>query len=916
MNQSKRVLQLPSKQSILSCSTTQPQHGTSISYLIDLDIAGIPVKFPYVAYEEQKIYMESVIKACEESKNALLESPTGTGKTLSLLCSSLGWLNTQRENPKYIRDSAPRIIYLSRTHSQLIQVVRELKKTAYRPITVVLGSREQMCINDDARKAKGMKLDIACKQLRNMKKCPYAQNKKEKLPLLDRELMDIEDLKKFGKENGICPFFATRGAMGNSELLLLPYNYLLDPKIRTMYSDLDFKNSVVIFDEAHNVSKVSEDVNSFEISIDKLGKCLEEVKRVKDMTNSGEAKRDPDIKHLLSAIKPSEFLWVSQPIASFIKYLNDFPEPGRDGFIMEGRKLFDIFLDGTTTKSENDIRGFIETDKVVKYESGITLSNCMGYMSSVNKFVEVLVVKENGSFLLDWNRVIETVYYYMANSKKEFDATSIASIDDFKVVIATEEKLEYKKEEEKIGTRELKVLCFNPAIGIVKLLQGNPRAIVLTSGTLSPMDTLQKELRIPFPIKMENKHIIDLSQVFFNVIDSTDNGHSFNFNYQNRNDERQLQALGEFIKEVSIKTPGGVLVFFSSYAVLNMCLRKWKDTITKDLIESHGIRTFKEEKSTEENTRMLMNFRHQISKKKAAVLYSVCRGKISEGLDFSDRAARAVIVVGIPFPMQTDKRVILKKEYLDKRVSILKINGTTWYKQEGLRAVNQAIGRVIRHINDYGAIILVDRRYTEENLRSMLSKWLREIQLKGMNTSACIERLTPFFKKQETLRPAVEEENSIEEEKIEVKSYTVRNPTTKKRERESKDMSILSFMKSTKKIKDNKAEASNTVKTGMLTFEEFRLKALKERTKEKLPTLIKNELGEEGYDKLYNIFINYKLNFDIEDFANNSIKALEQIIGTSSIDTIAKLALQLKDLLRQEDTEIYVRSIRRILKLT
>ena len=47
----------------------------------------------------------------------------------------------------------------------------------------------------------------------------------------------------------------------------------------------------------------------------------------------------------------------------------------------------------------------------------------------------------------------------------------------------------------------------------------------------------------------------------------------------------------------------------------------------------------------------------------------VCRGRISEGLDFSDKAARMVIVVGIPFPMMTDPKVILKKEYLDSKKS-------------------------------------------------------------------------------------------------------------------------------------------------------------------------------------------------------------------------------------------------------
>lgn len=35
---------------------------------------------------------------------------------------------------------------------------------------------------------------------------------------------------------------------------------------------------------------------------------------------------------------------------------------------------------------------------------------------------------------------------------------------------------------------------------------------------------------------------------------------------------------------------------------------------------------------------------------KGAILMGVCRGRISEGLDFSDNAARCVIIVGIPYP--------------------------------------------------------------------------------------------------------------------------------------------------------------------------------------------------------------------------------------------------------------------------
>lgn len=94
-------------------------------------------------------------------------------------------------------------------------------------------------------------------------------------------------------------------------------------------------------------------------------------------------------------------------------------------------------------------------------------------------------------------------------------------------------------------------------------------------------------------------------------------------------------------------------------------------------------------------------------------MFAVCRGKISEGLDFSDGAARSVILVGIPYPMVVDPRTILKRHYLDKQNSERKtgLSGQSWYCQQATRATNQAIGRVIRHKDDYGNIVLVDSRF-------------------------------------------------------------------------------------------------------------------------------------------------------------------------------------------------------------
>ncbi|KAL7162436.1 hypothetical protein ACSBR2_042846 [Camellia fascicularis] len=82
------------------------------------------------------------------------------------------------------------------------------------------------------------------------------------------------------------------------------------------------------------------------------------------------------------------------------------------------------------------------------------------------------------------------------------------------------------------------------------------------------------------------------------------------------------------------------------------------------------------------------------------------------------------------FAMRTDPKVRLKREYLDQhtrsqQMGCKVLTGEEWYSQEALRAVNQAVGRVIRHRHDYGAIIFCDERFVHSSRQSQISLWIQ-----------------------------------------------------------------------------------------------------------------------------------------------------------------------------------------------
>lgn len=93
---------------------------------------------------------------------------------------------------------------------------------------------------------------------------------------------------------------------------------------------------------------------------------------------------------------------------------------------------------------------------------------------------------------------------------------------------------------------------------------------------------------------------------------------------------------------------------------------------------------------------------------KGAILFCVCRAKLSEGIDFKDRLCRSVIFLGIPYANKADSFMVEKGKYLKRKNSVY---ASDWKLIEASKAINQGLGRAVRHANDYGSILMMDNRY-------------------------------------------------------------------------------------------------------------------------------------------------------------------------------------------------------------
>lgn len=633
------------------------------------------------------------------------------------------------EKQAFGQRKAPLIIYASRTHSQLAQVVRELATTVYRPKISVVGSREQLCIHPSVKNVGSNTAQQAlCQQLVKKRSCSYHQKVPESVPAFQSacqagKLFDIEELVKFGQSHQACPYFVSREGNADADVLFMPYNYLVDRKSRGGLG-LDLSNAVIIFDEAHNLEGICGDAASFDVCTDELRAGQREVAEVDKIIRSPTfygTFSENDTKHVQTFLASLVQQIMAVPLA-------DNHYTSRGDFMFELMARCGITVDNMRPLLERigNISKLYLEDLHAKGKAGIKCS------------------------LQALDTILRTLYRASADDDKlMMHAFSAADCAAFRIYITQDTASKDKK-------RTMSLWCFNPGVALRDLRAANVRSIILASGTLSPMASFAQELQIEFKQQLENAHVITAAQLFVSVLRTGPGGAALNSSFAQRDSAVYKTELGLAIAKAALQIPDGLLVFFPSYSVMEGCTAHWKatsagpgsTTLWSAILGAKPI--FIEPKSKTDLVRVMEQYSRTISEShgKGAIFLAVCRGKVSEGLDFADAKGRAVIVTGIPFPPVKDPKVVLKKDYLQdaaKASRTASLTGDEWYNQQASRAVNQAIGRVIRHRNDYGAILFFDDRFCQQRIISQLSKWIRPHVRAAESFPGLMAELARFF---------------------------------------------------------------------------------------------------------------------------------------------------------------------------
>ncbi|XP_071768516.1 Fanconi anemia group J protein [Centroberyx gerrardi] len=691
------------------------------------------------------------------SQPASLPSPCCSPVSCSLCPCALA-KGSVKGKDKDAKKKIPKIFFGTRTHKQITQITHELKRTLYSSVPMtILSSRDHTCVNPDV--APHSNRNERCKDLMESKdgrSCRYYhsvhkmrdQNTLQWVHGL-HQAWDIEDLVGLGRQLRSCSYYAARELMQDACIVFCPYNYLLDPLIRESM-EINLAGQILVLDEAHNIEDCARESASFTLDQNSLLMAREELDGMVNH-NIRRSNHEP-----LRAFCYSLFNWMqeSQSLLSERGYESACK-------VWTGKDVVGIFHSlGITAATfgmlQKHLAAVLEKEEragvlVNGKEDTVQVPTISSTTASVLKSLFMVLdflYRNNCRFAEDYRVALQQSYTWTNQIQPD--------IPDAQGFFARPRHRRRQSTRVKTQVLTLSFWCLNPAVAFSDL-SASVHSIVLTSGTLSPMGSFSSELGVKFSIQLEASHVINRSQVWVGTVGSGPQGRKLCATFQHAETYAFQDEVGALLLHICQVVAKGVLCFLPSYKMLDKLRDRWTNTgLWEKLEERKTVITEPRGGGKGDFDELLQTYYDAIrhcGERDGALLMAVCRGKVSEGLDFTDDNARAVVTIGIPFPNIKDLQVELKMKYNDQHCKTRGLlPGNRWYEIQAYRALNQALGRCIRHKNDWGALILVDDRFRNNPNKYItgLSKWVRQLVQHHDTFSNAMQSLVAFSEFQQS----------------------------------------------------------------------------------------------------------------------------------------------------------------------
>ncbi|XP_045765578.1 ATP-dependent DNA helicase DDX11 isoform X2 [Maniola jurtina] len=674
-------------------------------------------------------------------------------------------------------DSNTKIYISSRTHSQLSQFVGEIKRTVFSNSTrvVTLASRQHYCINPDVTKLKNVNLiNERCLDMQKSKTkstsvgeegkvlkktktsscnaCPYYNlnnitKLKEQL-LVD--IMDMEDIVKTGKQLKACPYYASRMALDDAEVVLISHAGIVSSGARSGIS-LKLQDNILILDEAHGLTAALENAHCAPVS----AKQLCSVKTFLEFyINKYQAR--------LSSRNLLQLNQVNFVVGKLLGLVQSKTANDKTG----DATIFS--LEDFVIKAEIDhlhLRPLVEfcrSTRLAPKLHGFSMRYSQQALEEENKKVEVKKASfkeflSNMSKKKNQDEVLGDLHKSEIKASNQTNSvpTESSAGSGLYAVLDFLEMLCGRSADGRVLARPgdggmLKYLLLNVAEHFAQVVQ-QCRSVIVAGGTMEPVAEFKalltnNSLEVDRVNVVKCEHVVPPGNVLGVCLSKGPSNIQLNFSYEYRASKDLLNEVGRVLRNVCSIVPDGVVCFVPSYSYEQMLFEHLTSTKVIESI-SKKKKIFREPKSASEVDQVLHKYAAAIKNKESsdlngALLLSVVGGKLSEGLNFSDDLGRCVMVLGMPYPNVKSPELQEKMNYLNKSTPGA---GSVYYENLCMKAVNQCIGRAVRHANDYACVLLVDERYSRPQTVAALPSFVQKSLKTNCTFGQTIGSIAKFF---------------------------------------------------------------------------------------------------------------------------------------------------------------------------